>query len=113
MNTKEWGPPMWIALHSITFGYPDRPTEQEKKNYKAFFTGLKDILPCSYCRESYAKFIKCIPLDDYLCSKTCLTYWLYLIHNEVNRKLNITSPSFEQVQDQYEKMRVRNKQCRD
>ena len=110
MNTKDWGPPMWVSLHTITFGYPENPSKQDKKNYKEFFWGLQYVLPCSYCRDSYAKFIKCIPIDDYLGSRTCLTYWMYLIHDQVNKKLGTTSPLFEKVQDRYERMRAGNKQ---
>ena len=101
---------MWVSLHTITFGYPENPSKQDKKNYKEFFWGLQYVLPCSYCRDSYAKFIKCIPIDDYLGSRTCLTYWMYLIHDQVNKKLGTTSPLFEKVQDRYERMRAGNKQ---
>jgi len=107
MNTKDWGPSMWKSLHATTFGYPENPTPRHKQEYKVFFTSIKDTLPCSYCRESYAKFLKCLPIDNYLNSRACLSYWLYLIHDQVNKKLNKTSPTFEEVQDKYERMRAR------
>jgi len=112
MNTKEWGPSMWITLHSITFGYPENPTEQHKKNYKNYFESLTHVLPCSYCRESYAKIIKCIKIDDYLNSRQCLTFWLYNVHNCVNEKLKVNPkniPSYESVVKKYEEMRACSK----
>ena len=35
--SKIWGPGLWIGLHSISFGYPINPSEEQKKNYKQFF----------------------------------------------------------------------------
>ena len=33
MLTSVWGPPMWHALHTISFNYPVNPSLQQKKNY--------------------------------------------------------------------------------
>ena len=41
MKPEVWGPHAWIFLHSITFNYPDNPTDDEKKHYKNFFENLK------------------------------------------------------------------------
>ena len=46
MMTSVWGPPLWHSLHTISFNYPVEPTEKQKKDYMAFFKGLKNILPC-------------------------------------------------------------------
>jgi hypothetical protein len=105
MDTKQWGTPMWEALHSISFGYPENPTKQDEQNYYNFYTNLQYVLPCSLCRESYATFIKCIPLKEYLSSRDRLTFWVFSIHNEVNRKLGkSTNFPFEEVEKKYNKM---------
>ena len=44
-------------------------------------------LPCKYCRKSFKKFLKELPIDNHLDSRDSLTYWLYLIHDKVNKKL--------------------------
>ena len=31
MNPKIWGPPGWIFLHSIAYGYPNEPSSDEKE----------------------------------------------------------------------------------
>ena len=36
--TKIWGPDIWSALHSISFGYPINPSQDQKDKYKTFFT---------------------------------------------------------------------------
>ena len=35
-NNKIWGPPAWTFLHTITFNYPENPTNREKHNYFNF-----------------------------------------------------------------------------
>jgi len=94
LRTKVWGPPGWIFFHSVAFGYPMNPRSFNKKHkmnvqkvYKNFFTSLGWVFPCKYCRESYRKFIKEIPVDKYLCDRISLAYWSFLIHNKVNKKL--------------------------
>ena len=38
MTPTKWGKFLWISLHLIALGYPDNPSEQEKKDYHNFFT---------------------------------------------------------------------------
>ena len=91
MMTKIWGPPMWTALHSITFGYPVSPTNDHKKYYKTFFESVGDILPCRYCRESYKEFItesgqNYELTDSVFDNRESLSRWLYNLHNRINNK---------------------------
>ena len=64
MNPKIWGPHAWIFLHSVSFSYPDDPTEEDKKEYKKFFESLQYVLPCDTCKYNYKKKIKKIKLTD-------------------------------------------------
>ena len=118
MMTKVWGPPGWLFLHCVTFGYPFKidemnPEHLEKKNfYKNFFFNLGKVLPCKYCRESYDKYFKEIPIDNFLNTRKELCLWLYLIHNKVNDKLGVPTcdiPSFDEVHTKYESYRA---QCK-
>ena len=112
MDTKFWGPGGWRFLHTITFNYPENPTAADKRNYKSLFLNFQFTLPCKYCRESYAKFLRELPIEPYLASRSKLTMWLYLIHNKVNDKLrnqgNPTppNPSYAYVAGEYEKQRA-------
>lgn len=114
--TKVWGPPGWLFLHSIAFGYPYtiNPNKPEhvirKEATRRFFTDISFILPCRYCRESYQDFIKQIPIDNNLDSRKSLTKWLYVIHNKVNYKLGVPKcsiPSFEEHIVEYEAFRAK------
>ena len=53
-----------------------------------FFRLVPYIIPCDECRESFLCIIKENPVDKYLGNRIKLIYWLYIIHNKVNSKLN-------------------------
>lgn len=110
MRTKSWGPPAWFFLDVVTFGYPIKPTDAQKKQYKQFFTSLKNILPCGLCRESYSKFIKELPLTEkVLKTRKNLTTWFFKIHNKVNKKLGCKEMNLKQMKDKmnfYESFRA-------
>jgi hypothetical protein len=81
----KWGPHVWQALHYITLGYPENPTEDQKKKYKNFFVLLKDTLPCSVCANHYGENLRKMPLSDKdLKNKESLVKWLINFHNIVN-----------------------------
>lgn len=104
LKTSIWGPPTWEALHCITFNYPQKPTKEDKKNYKLFFESLQYVLPCSECKKHYAKNIKNeSELNKAFESRDSLTKWLYKLHNKVNddRKVNYKL-SYQEVKDKYE-----------
>jgi len=90
--TTIWGPPTWKCFHSITFGYPIKPTEEQKKDYLLYFQMLGKVLPCIYCRASYQKFISegDTKLDmAVMQSRETLTKWGLKLHDTVNKKLGV------------------------
>lgn len=118
MMTKVWGPPGWLFLHCITFGYPNTIDEfnnehfQKRTEYKKFFEYLGKVLPCKYCRESYDKYFKELPIDNFLNNRRDLIMWLYMIHNKVNNKLGVPPceiPKFEDFYKKYEAFRAKCK----
>lgn len=107
MDTRFWGPSGWKLLHTITFGYDPKNTKT-RAAIKTTFEMLPFVLPCKFCRASLTEYMEKHPLDPALESKATLTKWLWLIHNEVNKKLrdqNLTvapDPPFQKVQEIYE-----------
>ena len=114
MQTSKWGPCAWEFLHTLTFNYPDKPTDDNKKYYYELFDNLKHTLPCKYCRESFSIFFKYININSYLNDRMGITYWLFIIHNIVNYKLNKKKVDFIDVVDFYEKRRANqiDKKCK-
>ena len=95
MSTRNWGPAAWKFLFTCIMGrYPIKLDKKNKdhitiKNeFKHLLTnGLKTILPCVYCRNSFKDFLKEIPIEPYLIGRIELMYWLYLMKDLVNIKL--------------------------
>ena len=119
LMTKVWGPPGWLFLHCVSFGYPTDPInfDIEKKQvigttvqmYRSFFENLGWVFPCVYCRDSYKQFIKDLPLtDQVLSSRDNLVKWLYDIHNKVNNKLKVRyrKSELKHVISKYESFRA-------
>ena len=107
MQANKWGPSGWTFLHMISFSYPQDPDESTRQHYKILFENLQYTLPCSHCRNSYSIIYKYIDINDYLDSREGLTYWLFLVHNLVNRKLEHNLEIFENVILKYENYRAR------
>ena len=109
MLTSVWGPSMWFTLHIISFNYPVKPTQYQKKEYFNFFKNLGYILPCSYCRLNYKKNIKSVKLDmSVMKNRKTLSIWLYNLHNEINKMLGKKFKlSYDEVRQNYEIFRAR------
>jgi hypothetical protein len=107
MQANEWGPSAWKFLHTVTFAYPQDPDEEDKINFKVLFDSLRYTLPCSSCRSYFTQIYKYICIDHYLDSREGLTWWLFIVHNLVNRKLNRDLANFEDVVLEYENYRAR------
>lgn len=107
--TKLWGPPAWEYLHSVSFGYPMEPTDEQKNNYKNFFLNVGHTLPCKFCRNSYNDFINSNDTklnENDLKNRENLSRWLYRMHEKINNKLNITyNTTYEQLANRIESYR--------
>ena len=99
MNKNIWGPSGWLFMHSISFQYPEYPTEEDKNNYKVFFESLKNTIPCPKCREHYSENLKQKPIQ--LNSRDELIQWVIDIHNEVNEKNSKKIYSRQEVEKLY------------
>ena len=85
IGPETWGPHIWKALHYVSIGYPENPTEEHKQKYKTFYLLLKDVLPCQLCRDHYLENLKRVPLTDAILSdREKLIKWVIDIHNVVN-----------------------------
>lgn len=111
LMTKIWGGHFWIACHSITFGYPTSPTDEQRKHYFEHFKTYEYILPCKYCRDSFSKFIRepdTLLSIDVFENRQTLTKWLYDIHNKVNNKLGVNYCfTYNDLVEKYESFRAK------
>lgn len=109
MVTYTWGPALWHSLHCMSFNYPVRPSESDKKNYKAFILNLQNVLPCGLCRENLKKNLKNLPLlDKHMKDRNSFSRYIYQLHEFVNKMLGKKSGlSYCDVRERYEHFRSR------
>ena len=104
IDTRYWGPSGWQLIHFVAF---------RAKHPQQFLLGIKDILPCKFCRESTAKFTDELPM------MRNTGKWSYELHKKVNHKLRTQckgdpavidpglDPSFEDVKQTYDTMKLK------
>jgi hypothetical protein len=109
MITSVWGPPLWHVLHTISFNYPVKPTDEQKKYYYNFYSNLENILPCKFCRDNLKNNLKKTPLNiKVMQSRDTLSRWVYELHETINKMLGKKSNlTYEQVRERYEFFRSR------
>jgi hypothetical protein len=77
----------------IAGAYPPKVDQSNKDHMKIvkavqnIISSLQYTLPCSYCRQSYGRFIKQLPAETYAGSRRSMMKWLYLLHDMINKKL--------------------------
>jgi hypothetical protein len=84
-DTQIWGPPAWKFLHTLTFSYPDNPSQMEREHAERLFESMRYLLPCQSCRKHYDIEYAKNPPDT--TSGTTLSSWLVDVHNRVNVRL--------------------------
>lgn len=107
MEASIWGPKAWVFLHSITMNYPEKPTDEDKRNFDIFFSSIGKVLPCKICKKHYENNLKINPIN--LNSKKELVTWLINIHNEVNKLNNKKIYTYDEVIKLYETIYKNNK----
>lgn len=123
VRTHVWGPPTWFFLHSMALAYPKKINENNKEHSKIknsmylFLSNLGNVLPCNICSHSYNGYLteKSFEISKYLDSRAKLCYFIYLIHERVNRKLGVPQcyrPSFKKVIKKFGKFLVGPDQCK-
>ena len=96
-----WGPGGWKFIHYVSLGYPDKPNQADKLNYKNFYTSLQHILPCEKCAMNYSDNLTKYPIDDHLQTKDTLVKWTIDIHNQVNNELNKNELNYDDALSLY------------
>jgi hypothetical protein len=109
MLTTVWGPSMWHYLHTMSFNYPNHPTEENKKHYRDFILNLENVLPCGKCRKNLKKNFKKLPLEmKDMESRDSFSRYIYNLHEVINKMLKKKSGlTYEDVRERYEHFRAR------
>ena len=98
ITPNEWGVHGWKFIHHVAWGYPRNPTDNDKLNYKNFFTMIGNILPCGGCNIHYNNNLLIYPLtDEVFLNSTNLMKWTIDMHNSVNRLYSRKIYSYEEA----------------
>lgn len=96
-----WGPHGWKFMHYVSLGYPNNPSEEDKRKYKSFYTSLQHILPCAKCSHNYSHNLIKYPIDNHLSSRDSLVRWVIDIHNQVNNETGKKEYTYEEALSLY------------
>ena len=123
VRTHVWGPPTWFFLHSMAMAYPKKINQDNPEHIRirnsmfSFLSNLGNVLPCNICSVSYNGYIKepLFEISKYIDSRAKLCYFIYIVHERVNRKLGVPQcyrPSFKKVIKKFGKFLVGPDQCK-
>lgn len=104
MEPKIWGKYIWTSIHIIALGYPDKPSPDDKQNYKQFYTNLWKVIPCIKCAKNYQMHLDELPLEGQLSNNTALFKWTVDLHNIVNKELGKRQWTFEEAYEKFRKI---------
>lgn len=109
MLTTVWGPSMWHFMHTMSFNYPVKPTDDQKRHYMDFILNLRNVLPCKYCRMNLTNNLATRPLKMcHMESRDTFSRFVYDLHETVNRLLGKKSGlTYCDVRERYEHFRSR------
>jgi hypothetical protein len=107
--TTVWGPAQWHMLHTISFNYPVKPTEEQKKQYRDYVLSLQNVLPCGACRKNLKTNLRHLPLKmSDMKSRETFSKYIYNLHELVNKMLKKKSNlTYCDVRERYEHFRAR------
>ncbi|ALH23120.1 Erv1 / Alr family [Chrysochromulina ericina virus CeV-01B] len=109
MLTTVWGPSMWHYLHTMSFNYPIKPTNEDKKHYRNFILSLQYVLPCKYCRINLKNNLKHNPIRQCdMKNRETFSRYVYKLHEIINKILKKKSNlTYCDVRERYENFRSR------
>lgn len=99
-----WGPSFWFILHSMSFKYPQFPSNTLKKKYYNFIKDLPQFIPDEKIGNEFGKFLEKYPVTPYLDNRNSFIRWMHFIHNRINVHLKKDILSFSDFLKKYEKI---------
>lgn len=109
VNTLVWGPKAWAFLHAITFRCPEKECDYvTRKSIYDLFSSLKELLPCSKCRDHYREYMEdpttgILDMNSsHLSNRDSLSRWLVDLHNDVNYRLGKDVIPYDTIKNYYD-----------
>ncbi|ORZ35408.1 ERV/ALR sulfhydryl oxidase domain-containing protein [Catenaria anguillulae PL171] len=90
-DSIELGNHSWTFLHTSAAYYPDSPTPQHQSAMAQLLQGVSQLYPCGWCATHMREYMQAHPPQ--LESRTAVSQWMCVMHNDVNRRLG--KPEFD------------------
>ena len=104
LDSEIWGPHFWFVLHTISFAYPNFPSNSIKKKYYEFVKNLPQFIPDEKIGNQFNEFLDKYPVTPYLDNKNSFIRWVHFIHNRINEYLKKDMVNFDDFMKKYEKI---------
>ena len=96
MKKAVWGPIIWKTLHCLTYKIKDEHFSTQKTKLIDIIIKICSNLPCPVCSNHAQGMIKKYRLQ-FIKNKQDLIRILFLMHNEVNKRLKKVEFKFENL----------------
>ena len=95
--TSLWGPIGWMTLHSVSFLYPEDPSQADKSILKRFMVLFRDTITCPHCHQHFKVIFENYTRVHPEWANSRFDFFLFVCraHNTVNNRLN--KPKLETV----------------
>jgi hypothetical protein len=103
MKKSVWGPLYWYTLHCLVIHIQDEYFESERNNIINTINSIITNLPCPTCKQHAMAMFKRRKLNKIM-NKDDLINELYLMHEEVNKRLNKKSFTYDEHIALYQRM---------
>lgn len=107
MKKNVWGPCVWKTLHIITIKIKDSSFIKLKDEMINIIISIVSNLPCPLC-SSHANLLLRKHKIRSIKTKNELIHTMYLIHNEVNKRLKKNLFNKEDLINKYKNMNFKN-----
>ncbi len=114
---REWGPPLWNILHSLTESLGNQKntiiSTDEAHEMIFLLRDVEKIMPCALCRNHYNAWRKQHPLEKLAplrgpALRDAVRKWLYDLHENVNKDRKIESGiTLDQIPTIYKPIDIR------
>jgi hypothetical protein len=98
-----WGRHYWFMFHLGSYNYPLCASSIVSQQMKQFILGIPYMLPCEECRSHALLYINNLydELDTITSGRDALFKFFVDFHNAVNKRLNKSQYSYEEVYKMY------------
>lgn len=98
-----WGRAFWVAMHSVSFTYPDQPSREDREHIKSFLRSISHLLPCKACCAHFRNHLNTVDLKRVASSRDELVRFLVDLHNEVNITAGKPTMTLDEVIEEYKR----------